>query len=406
MPYISELLNNKITDSSDAQVGRLEDVLITPKDGQFEPLEFLVIKTRNKETCFVPYEFVANFSSSEISLKNLFNKIALKNLPAGHTYVYLKKEVLDRQIVDVAGTRVVRVNDLRIGVLENKMCLLGIDPSFRGLLRRLGLADTFLARPFEVKLIDWRQARLLEGSGPLQLNTAVESLAQLHPADLANIVEDLDVKYASSLLASLNSSDAAKVLEEVDPNLQTILVKHLGPERAGKILSQMSSDEFADLVQTFSGSEAQEYLSQVSGGRAQSVQKLLAYSDNTAGGLMTLDFFSARPDWTVERTIEELRTASNRMRSIVHIYVCDESGKFVGALSLRRLLLANKTEHIKKLAKDFPPRSTLKPHDSLRKVIHLMTKYNLYTGAVIDKEKKLLGVVTIDDVMRLLAPRA
>lgn len=406
MPYISELLNNKITDSSDVAVGKLQDILITPKDGFFEPLEFLVVKTFENKICFIPYEYVANFSSTEISLKNLFSKIALNDLPSGHSYVYLKKEVLDRQIVDVAGTRVVRVNDLRIGVLENKMCLLGIDPSFKGLLRRLGLADTFLAKPFEVKLIDWRQAKLLEGSAPLQLNTAVESLAELHPADLANIVEDLDVKYASSFLASLDSIDAAKVLEEVDPQLQTILVKHLGPQRAGKILSQMSSDEFADLVQTFSGNEAQEYLSQVSGGRAQSIQKLLAYSDDTAGGLMTLDFFSARPSWTVEKAIEEIRMVSNKLRSLVHIYVCDETGKFIGAVSLRRLLLADKSILLKKLAKGFPTHSTLKPHDDLKKVIHLMTKYNLYTAAVIDKDKKLLGVVTIDDVMRLLAPRA
>src|SRR5581483_3357254 len=251
MPYISELLDNKVFDSSDATVGRLKDILVAPREGSFEPLEFLQISTRQGETKFVPYEFVENFTSSEISLKNLFNNIALSKIPGGQ-YVYLKKDVLDKQIVDVAGTRVVRVNDLRIGTVENKMCVLGIDPSFRGLLRRLGLGETALSRLFPVRLIDWREAKFLEGSAPLQLNTAVEELKELHPADLANIVEDLDVKYGSSLLVSLDSASAARVLEEVDPNLQTILVKHLGPQRAGKILSQMSSDEFADLMKTLS----------------------------------------------------------------------------------------------------------------------------------------------------------
>jgi len=146
MPYISELLNNKITDSSDANVGKLEDILITPKEGAFEPLEFLVIKARGGGTKFVPYEFVANFTDDQISLKNLFSKIALNELPPGRAYVYLKKEVLDKQIVDVAGTRVVRVNDLRIGVVDNKMCLLGIDASFKGLLRRLGLSGYFFCQ--------------------------------------------------------------------------------------------------------------------------------------------------------------------------------------------------------------------------------------------------------------------
>jgi len=405
MPYISELLNKKITDSSDATVGRLEDILTAPKEGAFQPLEYLVVKVKSDETKFVPYEFVENFNTSEISLKNLFSNIALSTLPGGQ-YVYLKKDVLDKQIVDVAGTRVVRVNDLRIGTVENKVCVLGIDPSFRGLLRRMGLGDSVLTRFFELKFIDWRQAKLLQGSMPLQLNTAADQLKELHPADLANIVEDLDIKHGSSLLASLDSAEAARVLEEIDPDLQTVLVKHLGPERAGKILSQMSSDEFVDLVKTFSGEETKEFLSKVSTSRAQSVQKLISYSDNTAGGLMTLDFFAARPEWSVSGAIEELRKVSKSMRSIVHVYIVDESGKFKGAVSLRRLLLAQPNDKISHLAKEFAAHSTLKPHDKLPKVIKLMTKYNLYTAAVLDKEKKLVGVVTIDDVMRLLAPTA
>lgn len=406
MPYISELLDNTISDSSDATVGKLEDILISPKEGNFAPLAFLMIKTVAGETRFMPYEAVGNFTSSKISLKNLFNNLALAQLPPNQPFVYLKREVLDKQIVDVGGTRVVRVNDLRIGNFENKMCVLGIDASFRGLLRRLGLGESFLAKPFTVKLIDWRQAKLLEGSAPLQLNTAAETLSQLHPADLANLVEDLDVKHGSSLLVSLDSAEAAKVLEEVNPELQTILVKHMGPERAGKILTQMSSDELADLIKTFSSEEARQFLANLSGGRAQKLQKLISYPDNTAGGLMTLDFISCRPEWTAGQAIEEIRKVSDRLRSIVHIYVTGEDGQFKGIVSMRRLLLNNKDALMGDLAKDVPLYSTLKPGDRIHKVIKLMTKYNLYTAAVLDKEKKLLGVVTIDDVMRTLAPSA
>jgi magnesium transporter len=405
MPYISELLNNTITDSADEKVGKLEDILIQPKEGEFEPLEFLVIKDAKGERKFVPYEFVENFTSSQISLKNLFNKISLRQLPAGRQYVALKKEVLDQQIVDVAGTRVVRVNDLRIGNFENKMCVLGIDPSFRGILRRLGLGDSILVKPFDVKLIDWRQAKLLQGSAELQLDTAAESLSRLHPADLANLVEDLDVKQGSRLLASLESSRAAKVLEEVDPEVQTILVKYLGPERAGQILAHMSSDELVDLVKTFSEPEARAILAKA-GARGQALEKLIDYPDNTAGGLMTLDFINVRPDWTVGQTINEIQRLSDKIRSIVHIYVTEPDGKFRGAVSMRRLLLADKSELMGKMAKDFPAHSTLKPNDKIRRIIKLMTKYNLYTAAVIDKEKKLAGVVTIDDIMRQLFPTA
>jgi Mg/Co/Ni transporter MgtE len=295
---------------------------------------------------------------------------------------------------------------LRIGNLNNKVCVLGIDASFRGLLRRLGVPDGFFPSIFQAKLIDWREAQFIGNSQALQLNTAVENLSELHPADLANIVEDLGVKQGSSLLASLDAGDAAKVLEEVDPEIQTILVQSLGPDRAGKILSQMSSDEFADLIKTLSVPEARELLSKVGAARAQSVEKLAIYDDNSAGGLMTLDFVAVRPTWTVEQTIEEIKKLSRQMRSIVYVYVTDEQGKFVGGVSMRRLLLAEKEAIIKKLAKDFPPHSILKPDDELEKIIRVMTKYNLYSSAVLDIDHKLVGVVTIDDVMRTLAPSA
>ncbi|MDR3642270.1 MAG: CBS domain-containing protein [Candidatus Doudnabacteria bacterium] len=406
MPYISELLNNKIYDSSDEIVGKLQDILISPKEANFAPLEFLVIKTRDRQTKFVPYEYVANFDGSQITLKNLFNKAFLSQLPSGHQYVYLKKDILDRQIVDVVGTRVVRVNDLRISVFENKMCVVGIDASFRGLLRRLGWSGSTVPVPFKVNLIDFREAKLLDNRGPLQLSTVAEQLAHLHPADLANIVEDLDIKYGSSLLASLDSAEAAKVLEEVDPTLQTLLVKYLGPEQAGKILSKMSSDELVDLVKTLSSQEASELLGDINVGHATNLQKLISYPDNTAGGLMTVDFVSARPDWTVAQTIDEIRKQSEKMRSIVHVYITDESGGFKGIVSVRRLLLAKPGALMTDLAKQFPRHSSLKPGDSTEKIIKLMTKYNLYTAAVLDKDKKLAGVVTIDDIMRQLFPSA
>lgn len=404
MPYISQLLNNKVTDNSDAVVGRLDDVLISIKEGSFAPLEFLAVLTYERKILYVPYEFVENFTSSEISLKVSFAKIAYEKLPDNRQFIPLKKEVLDRQIVDITGTRLVRVNDLRIGDFKSRMCVLAIDASFKGFLRRMDLSNNFLVRWIKPSLIDWRQAQLLD-SGPLKLKTLSEEMRRLHPADLANIVEELDVKQGSSLLASLGDSQAAKVLEEVEPHLQNLLVKYLGPEKAGKILSQMSSDEVVDLIKTFSSEEAGRYLSKVSRNKAQRVQRLLKYPNNTAGGLMTPDFVSVRPDWTVKETIEEIKKASSAFRSLVYVYVTKEDGKFYGVVSLRRILLAEPDELVKNLSKSVSAGS-LKATDKLKKIIKLMTRYNLNAAAVLDKNKKLLGVVTIDDVLRQLFPHA
>ncbi len=405
MPYISELLHKKITDNTDTVVGRLEDILISPKNGKFSPLEFLVIRPRKeKDLVYVEYSFVENFSSSHISLKTMFGKVVQRSLP-DRSYTYLKHDVLDKQIVDVAGTRVVRVNDLRIGYFENKMCVLGIDPSFSGILRRLGLGESFLSQPFQVKLIDWRLAEQLEGK-PLQLNAVADSLSHLHPADLANIVEDLDVKQGSGLLASLDVEEAAKVLEELDPQLQNVLVKYLGPEKSGKILGEMSSDEATDLLKSFSREEAGIFMSKIQDIKARSVEKLIRYEDNTAGGLMTLDYISARPEWTVAEAVNEIKKSSSRFRSVVFVYVTGQDGKFYGVVSLRRLLLAKDSMVMKDLVKSLTQASTLEPTFKIEKIVQVMTKYNLFSAAVVDSDSKLVGVVTIDDVMRYLFPNA
>jgi CBS domain-containing protein len=404
MPYISKLLNNKIVDSSDSEVGKLEDILILPKNGHFSPLEFLVIKTKGGVVRYAPYEFVENFTDDEIVLKNLFVKISLEELPK-QIFISLKKDVLDKQIVDVSGTRVVRVDDLRIGNFEGKMCVLGIDTSFRGLLRRLGLDNFIFSKIFKVRLIDWREAELL-GSGPLQLKALAEHFKRLHPADLANIVEELDLKRGSSILSSLDERDAAKVLEELDTPLQNTFVKYLGPEKSGKILSKMSSDEIVDLAKTFSSEELKGYFSEVGESSAKKIEKLIKYEDNTAGGLMTLEYVSVRPEWNVGQALEEVKKLSSGFRSIFFVYITSDEGKFEGVVSLRRLLTADVDLPLKKLAKTFRSPAVLKPTDKIQKIIKLMTRYNLFTSAVVDKDKKLVGVVTIDDVMRQLFPAA
>ena len=407
MPYISELLNNKITDSSDRVVGKLQDVLIKPQPGVFAPLEFLAIKpaaAESPELVFIPYASVENFTTDKISLKSQFSKLIPVQVEANQ-YVFLRRNVLDKQIVDLGGTRVVRVNDLRIGNFENHTCVLGIDASLRGLLRRMGLE--FLGPLFkrEVGLIDWRQAQLLQ-SGPLQLNIPSENLSRLHPADLANIVEELDIKQGSTLLSALEESEAAKVLEELEPNLQSVLVKYLGSEKASKILARMSSDEIADLVKTFSGEDAKSLLGRIGNGKAQSVVKLMSYDDDTAGGLMTTDYLVLSPEITAKEAIEEIRRLSPKVRSLLYVYSAYSDGTFAGVASLRRLLLAEPDMPLKKIVKKIPIKSTLKPHDHIRLILKVMTKYNLYAAAVLDKDKKILGIVTVDDVLRRLYPSA
>lgn len=406
MLYLSHVLGTKILDSADHVVGVLQDLIISPKTGEYAPIKFLMIKpVAGKKDVFIPYEYVDDFSKEEVSLKTLLKNVEIEKRVSSRS-VFLDKDVLDQQIVDVSGIRVVRVNDLRMGKVNGKMCVVGIDISTRGLFRRLGLEWMDVFNWFKVNMIDWRKAQPLRRE--LKLSMSSNDLDRLHPADLANIIEDLNIQHGSNLVESLDAKEAAKVLEEIEPRLQKILVKYLGPDRASEILSQMSVDEVADLMKSLPREEAKVFLSHLRGSKMKNVEKLLLYPDDTAGGLMTLDFMKVPPGMTVKQVMEEIKKNSSQYRSVLYVYVVDDDDKFKGVISLRSLIVADSSEKMSELTHedDFHKNSTLKAGDDVDEIMEVMTKYDLFTAAVLDEKGKLLGIVSIDDVMRHLVPNA
>lgn len=403
MLYLSKILGARVQDSADRTIGILSDMVIRPRPGAYAPLQALRVKNRkNKKFFYLPYHYVENLGAGEANLNVLQDKV-IEYKPA-HDDILLLRDVLDQQIVDTAGARVVRVNDLQLGEIDKQMCVLGIDISTRGLLRRLGLTNTKIFDWLHVDLIDWKQAQPIKGT--LKLETLSKDLVKLHPADLANIVEDLNVKQGSDLVQTLDPKIAAKILEEINPRVQKILVQTLGPEKAAKISERMSIDEVVDLIKLLPYSEAKEVCASLQNGRKHKLEKLLRYKDDTAGGLMTTEFISARPDWTVEQVIQEIKNKSDSFRSILYIYVLDKDDVYKGVVSLRRLLTAqpgDKIVNVMKKAKRLP---CVKVHQHVREVGKLMTKYDLNSVAVVDHHHHLLGVVTIDDVMRHFFPHA
>jgi magnesium transporter len=403
MAYLSQILKTPVRDSADRWVGKLVDLAIVPQAGEYAPLQFLKIEAkRGRGYLCIPYQYVENLSRDGIDLKAPLHKIPVAE-PEGN-FVFLDHDVLDQQIVDVGGARVVRVNDLRIGLFEEKMCVLGIDISLKGIMRRLGIAGLDIFNFWKVNLIDWRKSQPVKGM--VKLDTSSSDLVRLHPADLANIIEDLSIKQGSKLVKSLDEETAAKVFEEIDPKTQRILVSRLGSEEAIRIMSRMSTDEIVDLLKVLPKDDAARLLGQFKSVKIKKLEKLIKYDDDTAGGLMTTDFVSARPDWTVQQTIEEIRRLSPLMRSILYVYIIDDDGVFKGSVSLRRLLTDNPLMLLKDLVKRPPASATLHLRDKIDHIINVVTKYDLYVAAVLNDEGKLVGVLSTDDVMRHLAPRA
>ncbi len=403
MIYLSEVLGGRVSDTSDVVVGRLKDIIIHPTTRPYPAPQLLVVHHQARGADFyIPYEYVANVSRGFVTLKTLLKNV-VGGTPADND-IWLQRDVLDQQIVDVEGARVVRVNDLKLGTFEDEMSVLGIDISFKGILRRLGVAVLDIFGLFKVTLIDWRKAQVV--GRVLKLDTISKDLTKLHPADLANIIEDLTVKHGSRLVRSLGPEAAAHVLEELDPHIQKTLINYLGPERAAGIMQEMSIDETVDLLKLLPRVEASKFLSYLQGSKLKKVEKLISYPDDTAGGLMTTEYLQARPDWTVEQATAEVRQLSPKLRSIMYLYITDEEGIFKGSVSVRQLLLGNPGEMLKNIMKRLHKRTVLTIDQSIKEVIMIMTKYDLYTAAVLDKDHKLVGVVTIDDVMRHLVPNA
>jgi CBS domain-containing protein/sporulation protein YlmC with PRC-barrel domain len=403
MIYLSEILNKAVKDSSEMVIGQLKDVLIKPQSGSYAPLSFLyVFNSKTKEEFYIPVDYIANFGKRWISLKRI--KHSVPSIKPVETYTWLAKEILDEQIVDTKGARVVRVNDLKLGPFESKMCILGIDISFKGILRRLELDWLDLFNVLKINLIDWREAQLVEGA--VKLNIVSDELRSLHPADLANIVEDLTLKQASSLVDSLSPGAAAAVVEEMDPGVQTMIMHYLGPEKAADIVDKMSVDETVDLLKSLPEEEAKKFMEHLHEAKSQKVENLFKYKEDTAGGIMTTDYVEANPEWDVARLIEEIKSLSPNMHSILYAYVVDKDDRLLGAISLRSVIVSDHHHIVKDIMKQLPESSVLNIDQKVNDIIRVMTKYNLYSAAVLDENKKMAGVVTLDDVMRFVAPNA
>lgn len=404
MPYFSQIVNTKVRDSADMVVGKLVDILIMPRTGSYPPLEFLKIRLRKeKKFIYIPFRFVQLLGHEEVVLSGMLDKTPVQEV-VPNELAGLQRDVLDQQIVDVAGVRVVRVNDIRLGTFEDRMCVLGIDISFLGLLRRLGIHWLDLFGRLRTHLIDWRQAKLVRGL--LKLKTERLDIHELHPADLANIVEDLNVKHGSRLMISMSTDAAAKVFEEVDPHLQAILMKYLDPEQAASILSKMSVDEVVDLIKMMPAHEAKALMSYLQGTQLSTIKKLMAYKSDTAGGLMTVEYVTVRPEWTVGRVIEEVKKSTPAITNVLYFYITGDDGHYYGKASLRWLIKSPSDQKVKDLLEHYPPSPSLRPDMEIDEVARLMTKYNLLTAPVLDSDRRLIGVVTIDDVIRRLVPDA
>jgi len=325
----------------------------------------------------------------------------------------LGERVMDRQIVDTEGRRVVRVNDLQIARVEDRFCLTGVDVGGRGLLRRLGVERPaaalvrLLHRRLPENVIPWEDVAPLQHEDPLRLRISRDKISQLPPADIAAILNDLDRRTGQALLSRLDDEMLADALEESPPGIQVAALSQLAPERAADILEEMGPDEAADLLADLPDETSARLLDLMEDEDAEDVQSLLGYPEDSAGGIMTTEFAWAPAGLHAAEALDYLRKSSDAQddEAMPYVYILDAERHLRGMVSLRDLVMAPPDRPLEEEADDSP--ITVAPHTSQEDVAYLVAKYDLLAVPVVDAEtNEMLGIVTVDDAIDTMLPTA
>jgi CBS domain-containing protein/sporulation protein YlmC with PRC-barrel domain len=404
--YLSDLVRMNVVDRDGALVGRLKDLAIRLGE-TFPPVTKIVVRPGRGEALVLPWSAIRSVSTEAITLNHPLAELQPSRIEEGE--VLLEESVLDKQIVDVEGHRVVRVNDLKLGSIQGKVRLVAAGVGTRSLLRRLtleGLAirlwGFFGRRPHE-HLIGWEHVHSLDpASQQLQLDLDRDRLKRLNPADLADILGELSVLDRAKVVSSLDDETAAAALEEMDFELQQSVLDSLADEKAADILDEVNPDDAADLVGDLPKERADQLLAMMEPEEASDVKELMKYPDDTAGGLMTPEFVAVPSGMTSQEAIGYLRKAGEEAETIYYCYVIDSERRLVGVFELRDLIIAPPTRVIDDImAKGV---ISVSPDTSYGEVAGLMARYNLLAIPVVDGERRVLGIVTVDDAIEAVLP--
>jgi magnesium transporter len=410
MEYVTQLIGKAVLDQKGERFGRIAEIVITPA----EPLPLVAayqVKTEDG-ALFVPWDSLTVASDArEFTLNRPVSQIPPYQIRE-HDFS-LVRDVLDKQIVDVHDFRVVRVNDIRLQPLPSgRLALFGVDPGLTGLLRRLGLENVIgkLGKllhfaPSQGSVIPWNDVESLpthNAGEPIKLKVSHEKIAKLHPADIGEILNQVDPAHRRDILEALDLETAADALAEADEDVQVSALQHMDGERAADILEEMGADEAADVLGDMDRAHRDDLLGRMEADDREEVEELLEYHDRTAGGLMTNEYVAIRRDLSAQETIERLRELEPEAETIYYVYVVDEAEHLVGVISLRDLIIAPPECPIETFMKTQV--KSLRTDASVEDVVRRFEHYKLLALPVVDEDGVLQGIITIDDTLEQMLP--
>jgi magnesium transporter len=405
MLLFSQMIGRAVIDAKGTTLGRLKDLVAS--GGSYPSIKALVVEGASQQRFVVAWEQVGEVSPTRVGLNETKRHIILYDLDERD--ILLSEQVLDRQLTDVDGHKVGRVNDIQLGKTNSHYRVLAVDPSTRGLLRRLGVdrAISFVGIRPEDQLVPWENLQLMGDPTPgLQVKVPGRAIPKIHPSDLADILEQLSVRESSSWIEAMDDEEAADALEEVSARRQVQILRDIDSERAADILEEMAPNDAADLLADLPAAKAAELLSLMETEESLEVRELLAYPEDSAGGIMTTEYLSMPESLTVRDAMRRLRRAAKVVENVYYIYVVNnpEEERLIGTISLRELLSSSSGRTLGEVADRTP--ITVKLNDEQETVAQVIAKYDLLAVPVVDAEGRLQGIVTVDEAMDVLLPAA
>src|ERR1700693_5586318 len=409
MIYATELMGASAYDAQDNFVGRVREFFIEPADQPNRVSHFLISRGRF-QPLMARHDQVSKIASGRIDLN--VSERALDAYQPNEGLLAVRKDLLDQQIIDTSGRKVVRVNDVDLaeqrynGNIELRITQ--VDVGLPGAVRRLlqGVAPSALVRRLQAKLpqrsIRWEFVNLIEPD-PLRrvkLRITHEKLEDLHPADLAEMMEELSAAERQGIIASLDEETAASVLAELDERLTTQIVEKLDPEKAADILEEMAPDAAADLLAELPKETSDELLEEMPGREADEVRELLAFDPSTAGGMMNTDFAYVSDFSTRDEVLACLRGQDLNLEQLDTVVLIDKHAHFCGTVPVARMLLAAPEQQMLELKTE--PLIHVNADASEKDVFELFDKYNLRMLTVVDADTRPIGTITVDDVVSRL----
>jgi len=411
---LSELLGATVYDPSGAASGRVREVALAPQEDRAR-IASLIVKTKSGNRV-LPFAAISAINGG------IRTATAAGEWPAANGtegLFLLERDLLDQQVIDINGRKVVRVNDVDLQLDTQKeadrqrpvLRVQSVDVGARGAVRRLlrGMAPRAALHALLGKIpprnIPWSFVDLIETDPArrVKLKISHEGLAKLHPADIADIVEELAPDERQAVFQTLDEEVAAEALEEVEPKVQKAIVESLDSERAAEIVEEMGPDAAADLLAELPEDRTEQILVQMEPEERQDVVELLEHKEETAAGRMTTEFLALPVTATVQNAVDSMRHFEGGIESVSVIYLVDSHGTLVGAVPLPRLVLAESSTPMLSLTQE----PLILSHEGFedKEVAELFDKYNLLTLPVVDDRNKLMGVITSDDVISMLRAR-